>query len=431
LTDPAISSIMLADPLITGSSVIFILIGILISVMTVAIAHMIATVFDYPEMKSRAVTEMGEVLRTIFIIILLAFSVVFLNTLIMAALGLPPSADPWNAFYMSYAHAYIMSLKQYFFSFMINIFTIYFYFMQISSYRYVLFSLRILPFAAFKFINEYLTKYIFVGLSGWVLMEFQDKLLMFFRSFSWKYIIPLGVVFRAFPLTRKTGSTLIAFAACGLFVFPLLLILNSLMLESYVWGEAVPAIPVPDYERVLSDANLQKVSSFTPLEIDSVCSVEEMLEDISPSDDAEKQDPEPTKNFFGIGKTDPAETTNFYSVEKQIDKDIEQGGTGMNAMTKLFKQIGRSFVFVPELYKFAVFVLTNILKVGLRNAMDAYFTSIIVSLTIYSEKLALTLFLLVLDIVIFLTALKDISLAIGGEAELIGFQRVKKMYIAA
>ena len=61
------------------------------------------------------------------------------------------------------------------------------------------------------------------------------------------YILPLGFILRAFPLTRKTGSSLIALSITLYFVYPLSILLSDYMLGKYdqakVWFSALPKNP--------------------------------------------------------------------------------------------------------------------------------------------------------------------------------------------
>lgn len=68
----------------------------------------------------------------------------------------------------------------------------------------------------------------------------QLELLRFVKSVALQYLLPLGVVMRTFPLTRKTGSTMIALALVGAVVYPL-----SIVLSSTIYNEAAPSIGVP------------------------------------------------------------------------------------------------------------------------------------------------------------------------------------------
>ena len=61
----------------------------------------------------------------------------------------------------------------------------------------------------------------------------QDVLLHFAKNNMLKVFLPLGVLFRAFPLTRKIGGTVIAMALALYFVFPLSLAINVYIFQLY------------------------------------------------------------------------------------------------------------------------------------------------------------------------------------------------------
>lgn len=63
----------------------------------------------------------------------------------------------------------------------------------------------------------------------------QDVILHFAKSDMLTVFLPLGILFRAFPLTRKIGGTIIALALALYFVFPLSLALNTYIYNLYAW----------------------------------------------------------------------------------------------------------------------------------------------------------------------------------------------------
>ena len=61
----------------------------------------------------------------------------------------------------------------------------------------------------------------------------QYMLLDFFQKTMFIFVLPIGIVMRAFPLTRKVGSSLIAIAIVGYIVYPLTIVLGkSIYLKS-------------------------------------------------------------------------------------------------------------------------------------------------------------------------------------------------------
>lgn len=55
---------------------------------------------------------------------------------------------------------------------------------------------------------------VLISAAQWQLLDFLEKT-------AFMFILPLGIVMRSFPLTRQTGSTLIALSIVGFFVYPL------------------------------------------------------------------------------------------------------------------------------------------------------------------------------------------------------------------
>jgi hypothetical protein len=67
----------------------------------------------------------------------------------------------------------------------------------------------------------------------------QYLLLDFFEKTMFTFILPIGVVMRAFPMTRKTGSSLIAIAIVGYLVYPMTVVLGK-----GIYDEAAKSFPL-------------------------------------------------------------------------------------------------------------------------------------------------------------------------------------------
>lgn len=93
-------------------------------------------------------------------------------------------------------------------------------------------GITITNFAPLNFmtlINEINT--LFVDTVGMVIGAFAaQKMLLNFIEFSViSFFLPFGLLLRAFPFSRKTGSTVIAFAFAAYFIFPISILINSHM----------------------------------------------------------------------------------------------------------------------------------------------------------------------------------------------------------
>jgi len=410
-----------------------ILVGIMISVIGVALAYMISSLLNYPEMKGWAITELGEVLKTIFIIGLLGSAVVFIDIIIRAAFGFPATGGNILApFYFTYARIYLVSLHHYFYNFFLVSLITLFYFGMFSGTGFYFLIYHVSPLAGFSFLLTFLQKYSLFSLSGILLIDFQQQLLTFFRVFSWRYLIPLGVVLRAFPITRKTGSTVIAFAVCGFFIYPLLLILNSMVLDNYVWGEPISAIVGPDY--MLGDYSVyteNMMNQKMPSD-DDINDAKNIINDLKTVSESSER-----PNTGGIGydsynnPPQPNHAKLLHDFEEILSTTPQGVGLvyAMDSISDVLKDFAGGIDVIKALVKVASFFFVPLFKVGLGNSMDAYIKTLLTSYTVYAEKFGLALLLFILDVMIFLTSMKDISLAIGGEEGLLGFGRMRRMFI--
>jgi len=85
------------------------------------------------------------------------------------------------------------------------------------------------PLNFMSIVNEINT--LFVDTVGMVIGAFTaQKMLLNFIEFSViSFFLPFGLLLRAFPFSRKTGSTVVAFAFAAYFIFPISVLINSQM----------------------------------------------------------------------------------------------------------------------------------------------------------------------------------------------------------
>lgn len=70
----------------------------------------------------------------------------------------------------------------------------------------------------------------------------QQQLLTFITQVMLTFILPIGIAMRAFPLTRKTGSTLIAIAITSYIIYPI-----TLSFDGIIYNQANTVFSAPTY----------------------------------------------------------------------------------------------------------------------------------------------------------------------------------------
>jgi len=83
------------------------------------------------------------------------------------------------------------------------------------------------PFGAVDDISSALDSFSTTAFLGALLAFGQVQAVRFFQTVGLQIILPIGIVLRAAPITRKTGSTLIAIALVGASVYPLSIVASK------------------------------------------------------------------------------------------------------------------------------------------------------------------------------------------------------------
>lgn len=422
-------SVGVAGSVFSSTAFIAIFVGIMLSVIGIALAYLISSMFNYPEMKGWATNELGEVLRTIFIILLVPFAIIFINSMVINVMGYQsfPSIDPFNLenpFYFRYAITYLQSFKSYMWSMATNMVLFNMIYASLQGYSFQFLFIYLSPFAQFAFITGFMKKFMGLVVAGLMLAELQQQLLVFFMKYSLTLFFPFGVILRAFPLTRKTGSTVIAFALCGFFVYPLLLVFNSFMIENYVFGspQVNPGVTASYYHLVDYDSTTLVGQADSSVSADQETFIENINTEFGQIDPNTFSDPVDGITGLGYEWTDQASV--------RFDQDATENKDQMIKTNKeLIQNINAhpASSFAKGLYRSFGTLFRVIFGKEPTNMMQVFILTTLTYMTLYSERFIIMLVLFILDYVIFMTALKDFSLALGGEPIVHGVGKLKMM----
>ena len=123
-----------------------------------------------------------------------------------------------------------------------------------------LFSFKISIFVTFLDLWSALSVLISVLYATIALAYGQFVLLDFFEKTMFTFVLPIGIVMRAFPMTRKTGSSLIAIAIVGYIVYPLTIVMGKGMYDES--AKSFPTVLPTQY--VLTSKITQKLVLISP-----------------------------------------------------------------------------------------------------------------------------------------------------------------------
>ena len=251
-------------------------IALVISAAVAAVAYMVSAMFNSSELRAWAKKEFNEFIFSVVIIAALVIAIVFADSIIaslpwksaVVMSDLPfqevvplYSIDSGKPAHMEYAKAHLsqmnyliynsgfeLTIEAAFYAVLAGLkFDLGSFIVQVTSFVFGpvggiagwlinllnFIGIEIQPFSPLNNLTGVMTdlvKYIF---TVFMLVVGQQKLLEFIEIAMLRFILPLGFVFRAFPLTRKTGSTLIALSLIAYFVYPASINVGGYMFDQF------------------------------------------------------------------------------------------------------------------------------------------------------------------------------------------------------
>jgi hypothetical protein len=219
----------------------------------------------------------------------------------------------------------------------------------------------------------------------------REQLLSLFRDIVPKFLLPLGLLLRALPFTRVTGSSIIAISFAAFFIFPLSIILSHyMMFEVQAVNTYIPIVPTP--------------TGFCELPENEA----EFLDATSYLEDKNKE----VGEYLAYS---PESHVSYDSLRYRFTEFISSAAEGLGAATSnIFGFTGQwytSISLIPALAKpttfayFFYYLVLNQLQVSARLAV-------------------MTAVSFVMEILITITGYRAIAAAIGGELEILGLTKV-------
>ncbi|MGC8647860.1 MAG: hypothetical protein ACP5SA_03510, partial [Candidatus Micrarchaeia archaeon] len=254
-------------------------IGIMFSLLLIAVSYMLGEVLNYSALKGWYKTEMWEVSKSIIIIAVVFASIVIASAIVNMFVGIPQStqissqASMFSSLstnmqglcvggqnYLAYglANSYldfatmlgisqgIAALKSVVigtwspFPIVPPFIILTIQFGSIANLYTSSYIETLSPTAVFSFIKDMFSMIIFPML---YIFQFQYDLLGLIIAFGLAVLLPIGIFLRAMPFTRGIGGTFIALGIGASLVYPALLVGFNAPISSYLSG-VVPPQPV-------------------------------------------------------------------------------------------------------------------------------------------------------------------------------------------
>jgi len=369
---------------IPGAALTFIGFGLMLSVMVTAFAWMISEFAQLAELKAWARSEAYEM----FITALIVGGVVGLAMLLETSANALIGGGTGSVTFFTYAELYLGTM----FGRLLNAYNTMLGFEVIIGLLSTLgigimfpegvlwgVSLGVTPLAGLQMISN--AQILLIDTVGMALASIvaQQALLEFIKGTMLKFFLPLGLVFRAFPISRKLGSTVIAISIVAYFVFPMTLILNSYMLSNY-----------------------EPTRIFTYRSIEDIC--KQYYNNPNAGQAAADQGTEARNYYFNQEGWGSVEYWKSFAVTKEGVQEAAQRTNHL--METVGKYVWSMMSLQPKLYLASMYdwMLGEIIPVA--------------------QFFAFTFMLLVIDIIICITIFRDLSMSMGGEYDIMGMSKI-------
>ena len=421
-------------------------IGIIMGIAGASMAYMISQAFQLPQLKGWAIQEITETIKTILIVFFIVAGLDIVGKVILILIGVPPTST------LTDTHSIIISMaKMYFHTMRTELYSIYWYlipanfmFGLLSATTITAFTVTFNVWGMSTLLTKALTQLINNVTMAIMLLAAQEVVLDFFKETAMTIFLPLGIIMRAIPITRKTGSTIIAFAIVGFFVYPATIMFNEFIYFNYAFGNYDYADST-NTQLIMTDIGYESGFSHGDVDFNGMEFVREMdnLSEgtpegyISPSSEGNRT-PNPSEITYETWEADATafeneiiNGTEFDELQEETDPD-EYKSTWLEVVTNPLKTLFTVLVDkVINLVSNFTWIWDGIKLIWYMCTVDSTFIYeeglmvVTKMVSIQMHKLIIIMTGLLIDYLICMTILKDISGLIGGEKRIWGIEKIK------
>ena len=288
---------------------------------------------------------------------------------------------------------------------------------ELSAFKVLSGSVGITPWVALGPLNQAHTTIIDLLGTTYAAFTAQNMLLKFIEKAAIPVFLPFGMMLRAFPFSRKTGSTIIAVVVAAYFVYPI-----SILINQQIWM----LIAAPENN---CPAGYQCRPTGRPCTADDQCASFNCRQDVCTVPLTEFSE---YRSIYSICNGNPDEAQINATLEKiakeQDNRILELYFTGNPATVNATKAEGRlndglGAMAARHGASFLSFT-TSLLNPLPSQTAQTVFAEIEVLVMDAGQYVLLALLFVVISIVVSLTLLKDIAILIGGEPRIFGMSKL-------
>ena len=293
---------------------------------------------------------------------------------------------------------------------------------QVSLFKVLAVDVGLQPWVALGPLNQAHTTIVDLLGTAYAAIAAENMLLKFIESAALPIFLPFGLLLRAVPFTRKTGSTIIAVVVAAYFVFPVSILINQQIWELIVnpppqpgalQCKAVPDSCSKDSECCSYDCRFSKSAG------EKICT-------------APLTDFTGYRSIYSIcqGNPTPAEIDDtLNTIAGEQDKrtlDLYFSGTATSTEpTKAEQKLRDGYDTILWQHTDSFWAFTKSLKNPMPSkTAQTVFSEIEMLIMDAGQYALLSALFVVISIVLSLTMLKDIAVLIGGEPRIFGLSKL-------
>jgi len=285
---------------------------------------------------------------------------------------------------------------------------------QLSVFKILSADIGLVPWVALGPLNQAHTT--IVDLLGTTFAAFtaQNMLLKFIEKAAIPVFLSFGMILRAFPFSRKTGSTIIAVVVAAYFIYPI-----SILIDEQIW---ILIVNPPCANNGLP------VGSPTPCTKDSDCCSLNCRQEVCtvPLTDFSEY-----RSIYSICNGNPTQAeidATLKEIADQQDKrtlELYFSGDPSSSPTKAEDRLDDGIATLAKRHGASFLSFTKSLLNPLPSqTAQTVFSEIEVLIMDAGQYVILALVFVVISVVVSLTMMKDIAILIGGEPRIFGISKL-------
>jgi len=288
---------------------------------------------------------------------------------------------------------------------------------QISVFKVLSGDIGIVPWVALGPLNQAHTTIVDMIGTAYAAFTAQNMLLIFIEKAAIPVFLSFGMILRAFPFSRKTGSTIIAVVVAAYFIYPI-----SILINQQIWMMiAAPENNCPE--------GYQCLPTGQACQTDEQCASFNCRKDVCAVPLTEFSE---YRSIYSICNGNPTQEEIDSTLEtiakEQDDRILELYFTGNPETVVATKTEGRlndGLGAIMKRHAESTWRFTKSLLNPLPSkTAQTVFSEIEVLVMDAGQFVLLALLFVVISVVVSLTMLKDIAILLGGEPRIFGLSKL-------